>query len=273
MKQRRCPAGKLGPVVIGSAFVLLWWLERKSPLRRAVESPARRQARNAVFAVLAAATVQLAERPVVEPLARAVERRRWGLLPRLALPRWAETAAALVLLDYTLYLWHVLVHRVPALWRFHAVHHADLDMDTTTAVRFHFGELAISVPWRAMQVAVIGVSPRDLKLWQEALLVSVCFHHSNLRMSRPLERALACVVVTPRLHGIHHSNHAPTRNANWSSGLTVWDWLHGTLRADVPQEAVTIGVEPYRTPADVALTRMLAMPFHHPPRLSDNRQR
>lgn len=273
MKQRRYPAAKLGPVVIGGVFALLWWLEWKSPLRAAVEPPVRRQGRNAVFAALAAATVQLAERPVVDPVARAIARRRWGLLPRLALPQWAETAAALVLLDYTLYLWHVLVHRVPALWRFHAVHHVDLDLDASTAVRFHFGELTISVPWRAMQVACIGVSPRDLKLWQQALLVSVLFHHSNVRLPVRLERGLALLVMTPRLHGIHHANRQALRDANWSSGLTVWDWLHGTLRTDVPQEAITIGVESYGRPDDVTLPRVLTMPFHNAPRLGDNRQR
>ncbi len=273
MKQRRYPAAKLGPIVVGTAFTLLWLLERKRPLRAAVEPVRRRQARNAVFAALAAATVHVAERPIVDPLARAVERRRWGLLPQLGLPRWAETAAALALLDYTLYVWHVLVHRVPALWRFHAVHHVDLDLDASTAVRFHAGELTISVPWRAMQVACIGVSRRDLKLWQQALLVSVFFHHSNLRLPVPLERALACLVVTPRLHGIHHSNREEIRDANWSSGLTIWDWLHGTLRTDVPQAAITIGVEAYPAPDDVTLPRALAMPFHHPPRPSHNRQR
>ena len=226
-----------------------------------VEPRVRHHVRNGAVAALAAVTVQLLERPVVQPLARYVERRRWGLLKAMRLPPWAEAAAALLLLDYTLYVWHVLVHRVPALWRFHAVHHVDLDLDASTAVRFHFGELAISIPWRAAQVAAIGVSPATLHLWQQAVLVSILFHHSNVRLPARAERLLEHLVVTPRLHGIHHADVEEIRNSNWSSGLTVWDWLHGTLLTDVPQDAIRIGVEGYEDPADVALPRILAMPF------------
>jgi sterol desaturase/sphingolipid hydroxylase (fatty acid hydroxylase superfamily) len=166
-----------------------------------------------------------------------------------------------VLLDYTLYIWHVLTHRVPFLWRFHIVHHADLDMDASTALRFHFGELALSVPWRAAQIAVIGVSPGAYAFWQTALFLSILFHHSNVRLSLGLERRLNRFVVTPRMHGIHHSVIQDETNSNWSSGLTIWDWVHGTLLLDVPQEAVTIGVPAYRTPDAVTLAKVIVMPF------------
>jgi sterol desaturase/sphingolipid hydroxylase (fatty acid hydroxylase superfamily) len=261
MKQRRYPAAKLGGFGIAAVAVLLWWAERKRPLRRTVEHRAIHCGRNLSIAALAAVTVQLAENPIVEPIARLVDARRWGLVPRLRGSAWLRTAAALLLLDYTLYVWHVLVHRVPALWRFHAVHHVDRDLDASTALRFHFGELTVSVPWRALQVATIGVSPAQLHLWQRMLLVSILFHHSNLRLSPRVERALAWVVMTPRLHGIHHSDDGVVRDANWSSGLTLWDRLHGTLRHDPPQDAITIGVEGHEHPADVTLRRVLALPF------------
>jgi sterol desaturase/sphingolipid hydroxylase (fatty acid hydroxylase superfamily) len=261
MKQRRYPAAKVGGFGIAAVALLLWWAERKRPLRRTVEHPAVHCTRNLSIAALAAATVQLAENPIVEPIARIVEARRWGLVPRLRGPAWLRTAAALLVLDYTLYVWHVLVHRVPALWRFHAVHHVDRDLDASTALRFHFGELTISVPWRALQVAVIGVSPAQLRLWQRMVLVSILFHHSNLRLPRRLERVLGWLVMTPRLHGIHHSDVEAVRDANWSSGLTIWDWLHGTLRNDLPQEAITIGVEGCARPRDLTLRRILALPF------------
>jgi len=259
MKQRRyLPAGEF---LIGAAFVLLWLFERKRPLRRTVEPRSRRQPRNAAVAALAAATVQLAEVPVVMPLADTVERRRWGLLGRLRNGSVLRTVASLVLLDYTLYLWHVLTHRVPLLWRFHAVHHVDLDLDASTAVRFHFGELALSVPWRAAQVVIIGVSARDLRLWQQSLLVSILFHHSNVRLPAPIERVVSLFVMTPRLHGIHHADAEAIRNSNWSSCLTIWDRLHGTLSTAVPQQAIEIGVEGYENPDQVTLPRILAMPF------------
>src|SRR5581483_488306 len=144
---------------------------------------------------------------------------------------------------------------------FHVVHHLDRDLDASTAVRFHFGELAISTVWRAAQVVAIGVAPDALAVWQTATLVSVLFHHSNVRLPIALERALARVVVTPRLHGIHHSTVRAETDSNWSSGLVVWDRLHGTLRVDVPQDAIEIGVPAYRSAADAALPRILALPF------------
>jgi sterol desaturase/sphingolipid hydroxylase (fatty acid hydroxylase superfamily) len=263
MKQRRYPAVQLGGLVIAGAFALLWFAERKRPLRRRVEPEGVHHGRNAAVAALAAATVQLAEMPVVAPLATFGVRRRWGLLGHMP-HGWLRTVLSLVLLDYSLYLWHVLTHRTAALWRFHAVHHVDLDLDASTAVRFHFGELTLSVPWRAAQVALIGVSPRDLRLWQQALLVSVLFHHSNLRLPPRIEGVLSAFVMTPRLHGIHHSDEQAVRDSNWSSGLTIWDYLHGTLRTDVPQDAITIGVAGYEHPDDVTLPRILEMPFTDP---------
>jgi sterol desaturase/sphingolipid hydroxylase (fatty acid hydroxylase superfamily) len=164
-------------------------------------------------------------------------------------------------MDYTLYVWHVLTHRVPFLWRFHVVHHVDLDLDVSTALRFHGVELLLSLPWRAAQVALIGVSASAFTTWQLLLMASILFHHSNVRMSMRLERLVRVVLVTPRMHGIHHSTIRDETDSNWSSGLTLWDWLHGTLRWDVPQRRIVIGVPAYRDPADVSLVRILAMPF------------
>jgi len=248
-------------LIIG-AFGALLWLERRHPLRRrAIESKLIRDTRNLAVAALGAVTLQIAERPIIQPLTRLVERRRWGLLKRVRLPLWLEVTLGVALLDYTLYLWHVLTHRAPFLWRFHVAHHADLEMDTSTALRFHFGELALSVPYRAAQVALIGVSPLALSVWQTLLLLSIMFHHSNVRLPIRTERLLNRFVVTPRMHGIHHSNVSEERDSNWSSGLTVWDRLHGTLRLNVPQDEIVIGVPAYREPEEVELLEVLGMPF------------
>jgi len=141
---------------------------------------------------------------------------------------------AVLLLDYSLYVWHVLTHRVPLLWRFHLVHHVDLDMDASTALRFHLGELLLSVPWRAAQIGLIGVSWRVYAIWQALLMLSILFHHSNFRLPLRVEGYLNRLIVTPRMHGIHHSIASDEVNSNWSSGLSFWDRLHGTLRLDVP---------------------------------------
>lgn len=249
-------------VLLVATAAVLTWLEISKPLRRRQREPKlRHTTRNLAVAGLAAAAVQLIEQPAVSRVAKLIETRRWGILRLLRLPRWAETVVAMVALDYTLYLWHVLVHRVPLLWRFHAVHHVDLDLDASTAVRFHFGELILSAPWRAAQVAVIGVRPHDLRLWQSLTLLSVLFHHSNVRLPVAVERALGWLVVTPRMHGIHHSVESSEMNANWSSGLSLWDRLHGTLRLDAPQDLIRIGVTGFDDPQDVALNRIVNQPF------------
>jgi sterol desaturase/sphingolipid hydroxylase (fatty acid hydroxylase superfamily) len=231
------------------------------PLRRRQHEPKlRRMQRNASIGGLGAVAVQLCEQPIVLPLARYVERRRWGLLQRLNVPAPLRTIVALVALDYTLYLWHIVVHRVPWLWRFHRVHHADLDLDASTAIRFHFGELIASVPWRAAQVALIGVDARTLQRWQTLTLMSVAFHHSNVRLPEQVEHRLGYFLVTPRMHGIHHSRTPDEMDSNWSSGLSVWDRLHGTLRQDVQDDAIEIGVASLADPSRVSLVRMLVEP-------------
>lgn len=247
--------------LVGGAFGLLWLLERRRPLRREVEPRLRHDARNLSVAGVAAVALQLVESPVVKPLTALVERNEWGLLKRVRLPRWLEVTLAVLLMDYTLYVWHVLTHRLPVLWRFHLVHHVDLDLDASTALRFHAGELAISTGWRAGQVLLIGVSPLSFSVWQTLMLLSVIFHHSNVRLPLALERRVNRIIVTPRMHGIHHSIVKEETNSNWSSGLTLWDRLHGTLRLNVPQEGIIIGVPAYREPEEIGLAQILKLPF------------
>lgn len=260
VNKRKVPTWVSAPLMVG-AFGLLLWLERRRPLRRAVEPKPRREARNLAVAAVGAAALSVTEKPVADALTAFVERRRVGLLKLVRLPAWLEVAVGCVLLDYTLYLWHVLTHRVPLLWRFHLVHHVDLDLDASTALRFHFAELLLSVPWRAAQILLIGVTPRALSAWQTFLFLSIMFHHSNVELPVELERRLNRLFVTPRMHGIHHSAVKEETNSNWSSGLTVWDALHGTLRLDVPQDAIVIGVPAYRDPAEVGLAQLLKLPF------------
>jgi len=248
-------------------------LERKRPLRRERESKLRRNGRNLVVASLGALTVHLLEGPVIRPLTRSVERQRLGLLntdmmKKLRLPRPLQILSAVALMDYTLYLWHVLTHRVPFLWRFHAVHHVDLDLDASTALRFHFGELAISVPYRAAQVVLIGVDPEALSYWQTFLSLSILFHHSNIRLPRSWESALSWILVTPRMHGIHHSNEPSEAITNWSSGLAVWDRLHRTFRLNIPQEKIHIGVKGIDTEKQVQLPEILTQPFRNVPEVT-----
>src|SRR5205823_4105111 len=131
-----------------------------------------------------------------------------------------------------LWVWHVLTHKVPFLWRFHGVHHADRDLDASTALRFHCVEMALSVPWRAAQVVLVGAGPLSLSTWQTLTILAIMFHHSNVALPIALERRLSRVLMTPRLHGIHHSIVRAETDSNWGTILSLPDYLHGTVRRD-----------------------------------------
>lgn len=267
MTARRSPAlgrelpGRLAGGLVLAAFAAVLVFEWKRPLRRRTQGQARRNARNIGMAALSAAAVALAEKPVAGLLSRRVHARGLGLVPRLGLPAWAEVALSVVLMDYTLYLWHILTHKAPPLARFHRVHHSDLDMDATTAVRFHFGEMILSVPWRAAQITLIGAAPLSLSIWTTLTTMAILFHHSNTRLPRGFERALGRLVVTPRMHGIHHSIVQDETDANWSTIFSWPDRFHGTARLDVPQDALTIGIPAIRDPRLLTLPKLLAMPL------------
>lgn len=247
--------------IVAGTFLTLTILERRRPLRRTVEPGPRRPGRNVAIATIGAIAIHLAETPLVTRAAAMVEQRRWGLVKWLRLPRWLEVCAAVVLMDYTLYVWHVLTHRVPALWRFHAVHHIDRDLDASTAIRFHFGELVLSAPWRVAQIVVIGTSPMALSIWQTGLLASILFHHSNVALPPDIERRLSRVLVTPRMHGIHHSVIRGETESNWSSGLSAWDRIHRTLKLNAPQRDIVVGVPGFQSDDQVGLAKMLVLPF------------
>jgi len=255
----------LVPAAVAVTFTLLVALEWARPLRPRVEAALRHIGRNLAVGTVSLAVVTLVQLPFLLPLTRWAQREGIGLLNLVAFPAWPEMVLGILLLDYTLWHWHRLNHLSVFLWRFHGVHHTDLDLDASTALRFHFGELALSAGYRVLQVVVIGPSPLALGTWQLLLFVSILFHHSNLRLSVGLERALVRLLVTPRMHGIHHSLYLNESNANWSSLLSVWDRLHRTLVLNVPQDQVPIGVPTCRDPRDVTLGRILVRPFEpHP---------
>ena len=245
-------------LIVGAAML---FAEQRAPLRPRVEPKLRRVVRNLTVGGVSLAFTSLLQAPLLQPVAAWISREHIGLLQQVSWPRWLEIVLAVLLLDYTLWWWHWATHRVPLLWRFHLVHHVDRDLDASTALRFHFGELVLSIGARALQMILIGVDPYALWLWQTILFASILFHHSNLRFPLALERVLVRFFVTPRMHGIHHSNYLNETNSNWSSILSWWDYAHRTMRLDVPQSEVVIGVPAYAKEADVTIGKLLIMPF------------
>lgn len=256
---REFPGWLGGLLIVGTGLALLYF-ENKRPLRKTRQDKIRRNVRNLFMSVTTAATIRASEKPLTGYLMREGERRNFGLLRMIRMPVWLEVVLSVVLLDYTLFVWHYLTHRVPLLWRLHQAHHVDLDLDASTALRFHPIEMLLSAPWRGAQVFFLGISPLALSTWQLLTLLEIMFHHSNVRLPLEFERKLVRIIVTPRMHGIHHSVVHRETDSNWSTIFTWPDLLHKTLRLNVPQDRITIGVQAFQDPEELTLGGVLKMP-------------
>ena len=252
---------RIGAPTLVLGFFTLLILERRWPLRQRVDRWLRRLLINLMVAGPSFLILRLLLIPFVVAAATWAEERGIGLLRLVEMPAAVATIVAILLLDYTMYGWHWLNHRVPLLWRFHHVHHTDLDLDVSTAFRFHFGEMLLSVGARAVQVVLVGASPMAALVYEIVLEASTEFHHSNLRLPLAVERVLSWFVMTPRAHGIHHSVVPQETNSNYSNFLILWDRLHRTLRLNVRQNELVIGVPDYRDARELDLITLLLMPF------------
>ncbi|MDX1583109.1 MAG: sterol desaturase family protein [Thermoanaerobaculia bacterium] len=253
-----------GWITIGAVAIAWWtiaWLERRSPSRARRENELGRTGRNVAMASLSTGAVWIMQNVVLDSVWKRASESRTGILPTLRLPRALEVASGVLLLDYTLWWWHWMNHKWPLLWRFHLVHHVDRDLDASTGIRFHFGEMSMSVLFRILQMRLIGPDRFATSLWQTLLLISIHFHHSAIRFSEVTDDRIALWIVSPRMHEIHHSDYRDETDSNWSSLLSVWDRLHRTFRLDVPREAVRIGVPAYQDPGLVELPQLVVMPF------------
>lgn len=242
-------------------FGLLLLAESKRPLRKPVSNKLQRAQTNALFAGVTSVAINLLFIPVISRVAGFAQKRKLGLLNRAPLPAPLKIAVAFALLDYTFYWWHRWMHRSRFLWRFHAAHHTDLDLDVSTSARFHIGEYVLSTPYRAAQVLVIGASPVTAAIFETIIMIAAEFHHSNLKLHLETERRLNSLVVTPRMHGIHHSIIESESESNFATVLTVWDKLHGTLKLNVRQDEIVIGLAAYRDESELRLADLLALPF------------
>ena len=247
--------------VIVGWFLVLFSAERIWPLRRRTRSLGRRAILNAFAVGLAFGVAAITVGPVMRATAEWTGNARFGLLQWIALPAPLAIGAGILLLDLSFYYWHRLNHAAPLLWRFHNVHHVDPDLDSTTSFRFHFGEIAYSAGFRAVQIALIGPSVTAMAAYQLLFLAGTLFHHSNVKLPLGLERALNLIFVTPRMHGIHHSVVRDETNSNYSVVFRWWDPLHRTLRIHVPQNRIQIGVAAYTREEDHALGDLLWLPF------------
>jgi len=239
-------------------FVVLIIAERRRRLRKTTQPKTERVLINSLVAAPSFGLLRFVFLPAMVNL--AVKNKRYGAANFGMMMPTVRLVVVFMILDYGNYLWHVLNHKIPVLWRFHLVHHTDLDLDTFTAFRFHFGEMIGSVFFRGLFVLLSGANGLEVLLYELAFEGATQFHHSNLKLPEPLERNLSTVIVTPKIHGIHHSIDKKETDSNYSVIFSLWDRLHQTLRYNDNQH-LTIGVPAYRDPAEMTVGYLLLMPF------------
>jgi sterol desaturase/sphingolipid hydroxylase (fatty acid hydroxylase superfamily) len=246
-----------------SVFVAMAAWEVAAP-RRQRQVPRRlRWTNNLGVVAFDTILVRLAFPTAAVGLALLAEERGWGLFHVLGTAGWLAFMASLLALDLAIYLQHVMFHAVPALWRLHRMHHADLEFDVTTGLRFHPIEILLSMGIKLAVVLALGPPAVAVLVFEVLLNATSMFNHSNVRIPLGVDRILRWIVVTPDMHRVHHSIHPQETNSNFGFNLPWWDRLLGTYRAQ-PREGhqgMTIGIEQFRTVRDLWLDRMLIQPW------------
>lgn len=240
--------------------------EVKAPRRRIEIPRLLRWSNNLALVALDTALVRVVFPVLAVGLAFRAEALGWGLMNAVEIPYWLAVLVAFLLLDLAIYLQHVVFHAVPALWRLHRMHHADLEFDVTTGVRFHPVEILLSMAIKMGVVAAIGAPPVAVLLFEVVLNATSLFNHSNVEIPCRIDRILRLFVVTPDMHRVHHSVHPSETNSNFGFNLPWWDRLLGTYRAQ-PRDGhtgMTIGIEQFRTRRDLWIDRMLIQPLRGP---------
>ncbi len=242
-------------------FMALW--EIMAPRRRLNDRKARRWLTNLSLVLLNTVAVRFLLPVLPVGLAAAVGEQSGGILNLMALPRWLAIILALLILDFVMYLQHLLFHFLPPLWRLHRMHHSDLDIDVTTGNRFHPLEIVISLWIKLTAVFFIGPSVMAVILFELLLNAMAQFNHGNIRLPVTLDRWLRLFVVTPDMHRVHHSVIPRETNSNFGFNLPWWDRLLGTYRAQPEQghEGMSIGLKQYRDPGELTLGKLLLQPF------------
>lgn len=250
-----------GFIVLTAILIILFLAETKFKLRKRVQLRFKRIVINTLLSLPVFALLRLMLLPAMVWLAAQNEGWHFGLNYLYHLPTWAENIIAFILLDYGMYWWHIIMHKMPLMWRFHLVHHTDLDLDVTTAFRFHFGEMFGSLIYRSVLVLLIGASPFIVLVYEIIFEAETQFHHSNTKLPFGFERFLNKLIVTPRMHGIHHSVIKHETNSNYASIFSFWDRLHKTLRLNIHKDDVIIGVPAYHDEHELTVGNLLKLPF------------
>jgi len=251
------------PLYLAGVFLFLG-LEWRFSYRPPSVSKARRWLTNLPLAMFNGAVYALIFGGAIALLLQRAAEQQLGLLNAWPLPGWLQLVAGVLILDFFIWLWHLLNHVVPLFWRFHRVHHSDLNMDVSTASRFHLGEILLSGLIRLAVIYTFGISLVAYLLFEVLVNLSIQFHHSSVRISPAFERLWVLLLVPPFLHRIHHSVKVKERDSNYGVIFSLWDRLFGTLVTKVEQEGIVIGIGSHRDFSRLGFVRLLTMPFTRP---------
>jgi sterol desaturase/sphingolipid hydroxylase (fatty acid hydroxylase superfamily) len=249
-------------VFLGVLAAMAGW-ELAAPRRRQDIPRVLRWTNNLALVAVDTIILRLTFPVLAVGLALMAEARGWGLFNVLELPLWLAVLLSILLLDLAIYLQHVLFHAVAGLWRLHRMHHADLEFDVTTGLRFHPVEIVLSMVIKLAVVSALGAPAVAVLVFEVLLNATALFNHANVRLPAGLDRVLRWVLVTPDMHRVHHSVFPVETNSNFGFNLPWWDRLLGTYRAQpkAGHDDMTIGIEQFRTPRDLWLDRMLVQPL------------
>ena len=255
------PLIRLGVFAAVLAGLMVW--EYLAPRRQLAVNRRRRWPSNVGVVVIDAVLLRILFPTAAVGLALIAEAHGWGLLNVVAVPAWLAILIAIILLDLIIYAQHVLFHAVPLLWRLHRMHHADLDIDVTTGIRFHPVEILLSMVIKLGAVAVLGAPALAVMVFEVLLNATSMFSHSNIKLPAGVDRPLRRILVTPDMHRVHHSIVARETDSNFGFNLPWWDHLFGTYRGQpaAGHEAMTIGLSQFRDPSELRLDRMLLQPL------------
>lgn len=250
-------------IFFAGTFLLVAVLESLAPRRTRTHARSKRWFVNLGLVALNPISVRLLFPVLPLGLTLMASERQWGVLNNVNLPYWLEAVIGVLALDFTIYLQHVLHHAIPLLWRFHMVHHSDLDFDLTTGVRFHPIEIVVSMAIKLVTIIVVGPPVVSVLVFEVALNGLSMFNHSNIHVPKHLDRLIRSSLVTPDMHRVHHSVTIQETNSNYGFCFSWWDRLLGTYK-DQPEHGhleMTIGLSQFRDETKLNLAGLLALPF------------
>ena len=260
-------ANQIRLVIFILIFLLMLGLESVFQRHPTVDSKTRRLKINLALTGIDILVVRIFFGAAALGASQFAKEKGWGLFNYLELPEGLEALLCIVILDLMIYIQHVMFHVIPFFWRFHVVHHSDLDLDVSSGLRFHPLEILVSMFYKIGLVFALGPSPIAVLVFEAILNGMSQFSHSNITLAKSLDRLLRYLVVTPDMHRIHHSIEKGETNSNFGFNLSIWDRALGTYvnNALKPQPRIIIGVNAFRSSEEVSFKNLLMMPFRKIP--------